>query len=84
MIKNPRHRITINKFRLGNYYLRIETGRHSVPKIPENLRLCNFCQTNEVENEFHFLISCNLYGNLRSKLFNEITARYPLFKDLDV
>ena len=36
MIKNPRHRITINKFRLGNHHLRIETGRHSVPKTPEH------------------------------------------------
>ena len=27
MIKNPRHRIAINKFRLGNHLLRIETDR---------------------------------------------------------
>ena len=28
MIKNPRQRIAINKFRLGNHLLRIETDRH--------------------------------------------------------
>ena len=29
MINNPHHRIAINKFRLGNHKLRIETGRHN-------------------------------------------------------
>ena len=28
-IKNPIHKKIINKFRLGNYKLRIETGRHT-------------------------------------------------------
>ena len=27
----------LNKFRLGNRRLQIETGRHTVPKTPENL-----------------------------------------------
>ena len=42
MIKNPQHRIAITKLRLGNHHLHIETGRHSIPKTPENLRLCSF------------------------------------------
>ena len=33
-IKNPLHRTAINKFRLGNHQLHIETGRHTVPKGP--------------------------------------------------
>ena len=46
MIKNPQHRIAINKLRLGNQHL--QAGRHSVPNTPENLRLCYFYQTNDV------------------------------------
>ena len=65
MINNPHHRITINKFRLGNHKLRIETGRHTIPKTPINLRICLFCHSNEVENEIHFLFSCQLYDGLR-------------------
>ena len=80
MIKNPRHRIAINKFRLGNHLLRIETGRHTVPKTPEDLRLCHVCQTNEIENELHFLFSCTHYDNLRIKLFNELTEKYSFFQ----
>ena len=51
----------LNKFRLGNRRLKIETGRHTVPKTPENLRICLFCYgSNEVEHELHFLFNCNL------------------------
>ena len=46
MIRNSHHKIAINKFRLGNHHLRIEARRHTVPKTPEDLRLCNVCQTN--------------------------------------
>ena len=83
MIKTPRHRIAKNKFQLGNHLLRIETGRHTVPKTPEDLRLCHVCQTNEIENELYFLFSCTHYDNLRIKLFNELTEKYIFFKDLD-
>ena len=80
MIKNLRHRVAINKFRLGNHHLRIETGRHTVPKTPQDLRLCHVCQTNEL----HFLFSCRRYDNLGLKLFNELTEKYSFFKDLDI
>ena len=57
MINNPHHRIAINKFQLENHKLCIETGRHTIPKTPINLRFCSFCHSSEVENEIHFLVS---------------------------
>ena len=42
LINNPHHRTGINKFRLGNHKLRIETGRHTIPKTPGNWRICSF------------------------------------------
>ena len=27
----------------GNHQLSIETGRHTIPKTPENLGICPFC-----------------------------------------
>jgi hypothetical protein len=39
LIKNTRHRQSLAKLRSGNHNLRIETGRHCLPKIPENLRI---------------------------------------------
>ena len=83
-IKNALHRTAINKFCLGNHRLRIETGRHSVPKTPENLRVCSLCQSNEIENESHVLFSCIVYNNFRSKFFDDVIQKYNSFKDLDV
>ena len=82
-INNPSHKKTINKFRLGNHRLRIETGRHTIPKTPENLRICLFCDLNEVEHELHFILHCHLYSNLRSKFLEDIVRKYPPFNDFD-
>ena len=83
VINNPHHRIAINKFRLGNHKLRIEIGRHTIPKTPINLRICSFCHSNEVENEIHFLFSCQIHDSLRLKFFNDITDKYSLLEELD-
>ena len=74
-INNPHNRTAISKFRLGNHQLRIETGRHTIPKTPINLRICSFRHSDEIENEMHFLFSCKLYDNIRLKFLNEITAK---------
>ena len=41
LIKNLQHRQSVAKWRSGNHDLRIETSRHCVPKIPENVRICH-------------------------------------------
>lgn len=64
---NPLHKKTLNKFWLGNFQLSINTGRHTIPKTPENPRICPFCQLNEVKHEFLFILPCPLYNNLRNQ-----------------
>ena len=62
------------RIRLGCLPLRIETGRYSVPRIPEDQRKCLVCQPTgqlvnvgvdgdrgSVETETHFLFSCVAY-----------------------
>ena len=82
-IKNPVHKECRNKFRLGNHKLRIETERLTVPKTPENLRICSFCHSDEVENEYHFLFPCTVYEEIRKKIFLEIHEKYCHFNSLD-
>ena len=74
------NRQLVAKLRSGNHDLRIETGRHCIPKVPKHLRICKFCSDNEVENESHFLFSCNLYQNIRKKFFDDVSLKYPNFK----
>ena len=67
----------VAKLRLGNYNLRIENGRHSTPKLPEHLRICQCCSSNEVENEVH--LSCNRYDAIRKSLIVDIISKYSDF-----
>ena len=83
LIKNMQHRQLVAKLRSGNHDLRIESGRHCIPKVPEHLRICKFCSDNEVENESHFLFSCNLYQNIRKKFFDDVSLKYPNFNTLN-
>ena len=37
-------------------------------------RLCNFCNKNEVEDEFHLLFSCEIYTSFRHALFQKLRS----------
>ena len=78
-IKNSLHRSLLINFA----WEIIETGRYTVPKTPEYLRICSLCQANEVENEFHVMFSYTLYDTLCHTFFDEIITKYT-FNDLDV
>ena len=83
LIKNANHRQSVAKLRCGNHDLKIETGTHCVPKIPESMRICSHCSSNEVENEIHFVFHCNLHEQIRKTLFNDIILKYPEFDSLN-
>ena len=74
-IRNAEHRHVASKFRIGNHNLKIETGSFTIPKRPEDLRICNNCNLNLVENEMHILSRCDLYNDLRKTLFIKINDR---------
>ena len=48
-------------------------------------RLCLLCSSNtEIEDEQHFILDCELYKELRSTLFEEISTRNEHFNNFDV
>ena len=76
LITNEDHRKAAAKLQMGNHNLKIETRRHSYPKIPENLRTSDHCKTGNIENETHFLFRCKLYNQIRNTLYNNIESGY--------
>lgn len=67
----PKHvRSTMAQFRCGVLPLRIETGRFRGEPVSE--RTCKFCILDEIEDEFHFLLKCALYNNLRIELYQNV------------
>ena len=51
--------------RAGSLPLKLETGRYTRPKTPLRDRLCEMCNMQCVEDEKHFLMTCNLYTDIR-------------------
>ena len=74
---SKRNRSIFGQFRLGVLPLRIETGRFTNMKVEE--RLCTLCEQNVVEDETHFLLSCNVYSELRLALFSNVLEIVPDF-----
>ena len=62
-IKEDCHRVAFTGFRCSAHKLMIEEGKYR--NIDRNLRLCQFCNLNVVEDEFHFLLICHAYRDLR-------------------
>ena len=70
-------RIVFAKFRMASHQLRIVTGRYGVNRIERNQRLCNMCNSGEIEDEYHFLIICNAYKDIRVKYINKYYYTKP-------
>ena len=78
-------RRSIAKTRLGCLPLRLETGRYSIPRIPEEDRKCLVCRSQNqlvnvhdidlepVETEVHFLFSCEAYNDERALWLSKMT-----------
>ena len=73
------HRRTIAKFRCSDHVLEIEKGRHK--GTPRHERLCTMCHNGQVEDEKHFLFSCNSFNLLRAKYNFNFTAAQDLFTE---
>ena len=85
-------RSILAQLRLGILPLYIETGRYQTKIDPvtgkrRNLkseeRLCELCDTNSVEDEFHFIFCCNFYINERKYYFDKICKQNPKFQEMD-
>ena len=75
----------LSQLRLGCLPIRIESDRYTRPIVHRDLRYClqpkcknvaNNLDDNlkDVENEFHFLIVCSQYDDLRSVLYSKIES----------
>ena len=67
--RDVKNRVAMTKLRLSNHNLSIEKGRHQDVHLSD--RNCPFCPEH-LENEFHFLIQCPIYKNLRARLLADI------------
>ena len=63
VLENRKNRNVIAKLRLSSHKLFVETGRHR--QIPRQDRKCILCNIDDVEDEYHFMLICPFYNNIR-------------------
>jgi hypothetical protein len=77
-----KYRKAYTRFRISAHTLKIERGRYTRPPTPVDERTCSHCP-DKVEDEFHFLLECPAYHELRITAFREIIAVCPRFSLLN-
>lgn len=81
IIMNKKYKIVLSRFRLSSHTLEIERGRYH--NIPRDERICKCCNLNTIESEYHFLLVCPLYLNLRRQYFKPYFCRWPTLNKFD-
>ena len=65
-VNNNNYRITMTRLRCSSHHLLIEEGRYN--NILRENKICKMCNWNVIENEYHFILICPLYRQLRINL----------------
>lgn len=74
-IYERKYLIALSRFRVSAHHLFIESGRYS--NIPREQRLCKSCSMKKLESEFHFLLVCPNYRDLRIRYFKPYFCHWP-------
>ena len=56
------------------HHLRIETGRYSHNRVDRALPLCTLCDRSDIEDEYHFVLICPVYSQIRQKYIRPFYA----------
>ena len=67
----------ICKFRISAHSLNVQSGRYANNRIPRNERICKLCNMEEVEDEYHFVLICPKYMQLRKKYISDFFYTKP-------
>jgi hypothetical protein len=75
LVINPKFRKALSRFRCSAHRLMIEEGRFR--NIDRDQRICLKCNMNEIETEYHFLLVCPFYRELRKEHLPKYYCSWP-------
>ena len=67
----------LTKLRLSSHNLLIESDRYNRNRTPRELRYCILCYVSDVEDEYHFVLVCPAFTELRKKYIEAYYYRNP-------
>ena len=65
------------RLRLSVHPLRIQTGRYGRNRIARDQRYCLFCNSHDIEDEYHFILSCPCYTDIMKKYIKSYYLKRP-------
>ena len=74
-ITDHKFRTALTRFRISSHNLFIETGRYD--NTPRSNRICKSCNMGVIESEFHFLLVCPKFRDLRKSYFTSYYCHWP-------
>ena len=77
LVKRPRFRNAIARFRCSFHTFEIERGRHTNPKTPVADRVCVHCKV--MEDDKHFLLNCDINAFGKQCFFEKISESFDEF-----
>lgn len=82
VITENKYKVALSRFRISSHSLLIETGRYD--GTPREQRICRSCTMNKLEDEYHFLLVCPNYRELRSKYFKPYFCHWPTMHKFEI
>ena len=72
----------MTRYRISAHTLGIETGRYKHPVTPLCERKCKYCESNEIDDEKHFILRCDTFKIKRQCFMSRMNALYSNFNNL--
>ena len=70
-LTNREYQKYVARFRVSSHNIRIQVGRHE--GLPENQRICLYCNTGAIDNELHLMFDCTFHDFERKLLLALLT-----------
>ena len=74
-VKNEKHRVALSRLRCSAHKLAIEEGRYR--NIERCDRICTLCNTHQIETEYHFILICPFYSDIRARFIKRYFRTWP-------
>ena len=81
-IRNRNQRQWLSRYRISAHSLGIEIGRYKYPVTPLCERKCNYCESNEIDDEKHFILLCDTFKLKRQCFISRMNVLYANFSFL--
>ena len=80
-MSEKKYRNALSQFRLSSHDLEIERSRYA--NVNRDDRICLFCNSNKIENEYHNLLTCSFYMDLRKTYLKRYYYQWPTLNKFD-